>query len=320
MKRHSTLMRTGAITGLLALTLTACGSDGDGTGDDPANGGDANNEETQDDTEGEAAGGEGGTITLGIIPSWTDGLSTAYLWKNVLESEGYTVEIAEIADAAPLYTGVANGDIDIYPSAWPEVTHASYMEEYGDQLEDLGAYYDDAKLTFAVPEYTDISSIADLTDNVDMFDGQIVGIESGAGLTKATKESVMPTYGLDDYTLVESSTTAMLTELGEAIDNQEDIVVTLWRPFWANSEFPVKDLEDPEGALGEPETLNAIATAGFSEEFPEVAEMFGNFTLDDDAYGSLEDTVVNQFEQGQEEEAIEAWLEEHPDFVDSLKG
>src|SRR5690606_13620464 len=106
MKRHSTLMRTGAITGLLALTLTACGSDGDDTGDDPANGGDANNEETQDDTEGEAAGGEGGTITLGIIPSWTDGLSTAYLWKNVLESEGYTVEIAEIADAAPLYTGV----------------------------------------------------------------------------------------------------------------------------------------------------------------------------------------------------------------------
>ncbi|HLS45113.1 MAG TPA: glycine betaine ABC transporter substrate-binding protein [Ornithinicoccus sp.] len=320
MKRHSTLMRTGAITGLLALTLTACGSDGDDTGDDPANGGDANNEETQDDTEGEAAGGEGGTITLGIIPSWTDGLSTAYLWKNVLESEGYTVEIAEIADAAPLYTGVANGDIDIYPSAWPEVTHASYMEEYGDQLEDLGAYYDDAKLTFAVPEYTDISSIADLTDNVDMFDGQIVGIESGAGLTKATKESVMPTYGLDAYTLVESSTTAMLTELGEAIDNQEDIVVTLWRPFWANSEFPVKDLEDPEGALGEPETLNAIATAGFSDEFPEVAEMFGNFTLDDDAYGSLEDTVVNQFGQGQEEEAIEAWLEEHPDFVDSLKG
>ncbi|USQ76541.1 glycine betaine ABC transporter substrate-binding protein [Ornithinimicrobium cryptoxanthini] len=329
MKHTSMIMRTGAITGLLALTLTACGSDGGDTEDD-ANAGDTAAEDTDDsagddtdesaDAGGEeaAGGGEGGTITLGIIPSWTDGLSTAYLWKNVLEGEGYEVEITEIADAGLLYTGVANGDIDIYPSAWPEVTHASYMEEYGDQLEDLGAYYENAKLTFAVPEYTEISSIADLADNVDMFGGEIIGIEPGAGLTKATKESVMPTYGLDDYTLVESSTTAMLTELGSAIDNQEDIVVTLWRPFWANSEFPVKDLEDPEGALGEPETLNAIATAGFSEEFPEVAEMFGNFTLDDDAYGSLEDTVVNEYGGGQEAEAIEAWLEANPDFIGTL--
>ena len=58
-------------------------------------------------------------VTLGFIPSWTDGLSTAYLWKDLLEESGYTVEIAEITDAAPLYTGLAEGDIDVYPSAWP---------------------------------------------------------------------------------------------------------------------------------------------------------------------------------------------------------
>jgi glycine betaine/proline transport system substrate-binding protein len=291
----------------LGLLMTACGSD---------DGGDS-------DTGSSEEGGGGGdqTITLGIIPSWTDGLSTAYLWQNILESEGYTVEIEEIAEAAPLYTGVANGDIDIYPSAWPEVTHASYMEQYGDDLEDLGAYYEGAKLTFAVPEYTDISSIEELADNADMFDGKITGIEPGAGLTQVTKEEVMPTYGLDeDFTLVESSTTAMLAELQKAVDAEEDIVVTLWRPFWANSEFPVKDLEDPEGALGEPETLNAIATAGFSEEHPEVADMAANFKLDDDQYGSLEDMVVNEYGQGKESEAIDAWLEENPDFVDSLKG
>jgi glycine betaine/proline transport system substrate-binding protein len=305
--RNGTLRRTALAAGLMALGLVtaACGDDG---GDNGAGG------------EGDGGGG-GGTITLGIIPSWTDGLSTAYLWKNVLEQEGYTVEIQEISEAAPLYTGVANGDIDIYPSAWPEVTHASYMEEYGDDLEDLGAYYEGAKLTFAVPEYTDIDSIEDLKGNADMFGGRITGIEPGAGLTQVTKEQVMPTYELDgEYQLVESSTTAMLAELQNAVDSEEDIVVTLWRPFWANSEFPVKDLEDPEGALGDPETLNAIATAGFSEEFPEVAEMFGNFTLDDDEYGSLEDLVVNEYGEGQEPQAIEAWLEQNPDFIEELKG
>lgn len=306
--KRTTKLRTAVPAGLMAfgLLLSACGSDDGGESDAGGS--------------GDGGGGGGETITLGIIPSWTDGLSTAYLWQNVLESEGYTVEIEEIAEAAPLYTGVANGDIDIYPSAWPQVTHAAYMEQYGDDLEDLGAYYEGAKLTLAVPEYTDISSIEELSGNAEMFDGKITGIEPGAGLTKVTKDEVMPTYGLDDYTLVESSTTAMLAELQKAVDAQEDIVVTLWRPFWANSEFPVKDLEDPEGALGEPETLNAIATAGFSEEHPEVAEMVANFKLDDDQYGSLEDMVVNEYGEGEEAEAVAAWLEENPDFVESLKG
>lgn len=301
--RHGRLTGLLSVTAAAALALTACGDDG-GNGNGNGNG------------EGD---GEGGTITLGIIPSWTDGLSTAHLWEAILEDEGYEVEIEEISDAAPLYTGVANGDFDVYPSAWPEVTHADYMEEYGDDLEDLGAYYENAKLTFAVPEYTDIESIEDLNDNVDMFDGRVVGIEPGAGLTDITKESVFPEYELgDNYELVESSTASMLAELRDATSNEEDIVVTLWRPFWANTEFDMKDLEDPEEALGEAETLNSVAHAGFSEEFPEVADMMSNFSLDDDQYGQLEDMIVNDYE-GEETEGARAWLEENPDFVDSLK-
>lgn len=134
----------------------------------------------------------------------------------------------------------------------------------------------------------------------------------------------MPGYGLeDDFTLVESSTTAMLAELQKAIKDQREIVVTLWRPFWANAEFEVKDLEDPEGALGATEALHAIATKGFADEHPEVAEMFGNFTLDDATYGSLEKAVVDAYDENQEagvEAAIKTWLDENPDFVDSLKG
>jgi glycine betaine/proline transport system substrate-binding protein len=48
--------------------------------------------------------------------------------------------------------------------------------------------------------------------------------------------------------------------------------------------------------------------------------MFGNFKLDDDEYGSLEDLVVNEYGEGQEPQAIEAWLEQNPDFIDGLKG
>src|SRR5690606_31986475 len=63
------------------------------------------------------AAAECSTITLGFLPSWTDGLSTAYLLENRLKALGYTVEMQTLTEAGPLYTGLAQGDVDIYPSA-----------------------------------------------------------------------------------------------------------------------------------------------------------------------------------------------------------
>ena len=255
-----------------------------------------------------------GTITLGFLPSWTDGLSTAYLLEDQLEKIGYTVELEELTEAGPLYAGLAQGDVDIFPSAWPELTHASYMEQYGDSIEDLGAYYDNAVLTIAVPEYVDIDSIEDRAGNADRFGGQIFGIEPGAGLTQQTQESMLPGYDLDgEYTLVTSSTAAMLTELDTAISAERDIVVTSWRPFWANEAYGLKDLEDPRGAMGEPEALHFLATSGFAAEYPEAAELIAGIQLDDEQYGSLEDMVVNEYGEGNEAEAVDAWLEANPE-------
>ncbi|KQR39851.1 glycine betaine ABC transporter substrate-binding protein [Microbacterium sp. Leaf159] len=299
-KKFLTIAAIGA-----AATLTLAGCSGDGMG---GTGGGTGGEDT--------GSGDKGTITLGFLPSWTDGLSTAYLLQDQLEKIGYTVEMKTLTEAGPLYTGLAQGDVDIYPSAWPELTHAEYMNTYGDDIEDLGAYYDNAKLTIAVPEYSELNSIEDLAGKGAEFDGKIFGIEPGAGLTAQTQK-MMPEYGLDsEYELVTSSTAAMLTELKSATDKQEDIVVTLWRPFWANDAFPLKDLEDPKGAMGESEALHFLGTKGFAEEFPEAAELIEKIKLDDEQYGSLEDLVVNEYGEGKEADAIDAWLEEHGDEFD----
>ncbi|UOR03100.1 glycine betaine ABC transporter substrate-binding protein [Leucobacter allii] len=269
---------------------------------------------------GDAAdGGENGTITLGFLPSWTDGLSTAYLLEDQLGKMGYTVEMEELTDAGVIYAGLAGGDFDMYPSAWSEVTHADYMAEFGDDIEDLGAYYDGAVLTLAVPEYVDIDSIEDLAGQADRFGGEIIGIEPGAGLTKQTQEVAMPEYGLDgDYELVTSSTATMLATLQDKIDNEEDVVVTLWRPFWANDAFPVKDLEDPKGAMGEPESLHFLGKSGFAEEYPEVSDYIAQITLDDAAYGALESLVTGEEYEGDPAAAVDAWLEEHADAYPGL--
>ncbi|WP_278235126.1 glycine betaine ABC transporter substrate-binding protein [Isoptericola sp. AK164] len=292
----------------LGLTLAACSTDDGGSDDAGAEGTDESTEEMAD--------GDMGTITLGYLPAWTDGLSMAYLADNLLTEAGYTVEHQDVQEAGLLYTALAEGDVDMYPSAWPEVTHAQYMEEYGDSIDDIGTYYDNAKLTMAVPEYTEVDSIAELADNADLFGSTIVGIEPGAGLTAAVQDSVIPTYGLDEagYELQTSSTTAMLTELEQATEDEEDILVTLWQPFWANAAYPVKTLEDPEGALGEAEGLHFLGTSGFADEYPEAAEIIGGIQLDDTQFGTLEDLVVNE-NPDDPAAGVEAWLEENPDVI-----
>lgn len=296
-KRHLTSIV--ALGAAASLALTGCAG---GSGDAGGDGGNADDK---------------GTITMGFLPAWTDGLSTAYLLADQLEKLGYTVEMEEVVDAGPLYTALAQGDIDMYPSAWSEVTHASYMEEYGDDIEDLGTYYEGAVLTLAVPEYLDeINSIEDLKGNAAMFDGKIIGIEPGAGLTKQTQETAMPEYGLDDYELVTSSTGGMLAELDTAVAAEEPIVVTLWRPFWANDAWPLKDLEDPKGAMGESEALHFLGKTGFAEEFPEAAELINKIKLDDEQYGALESLVTSDEYEDKSADAVDKWLAEYGDQLD----
>jgi glycine betaine/proline transport system substrate-binding protein len=289
-------------TAALGLSLAACSTD-DGSGEDA----------------GSAEEGDM-TVTLGYLPSWPDGLTMAYLLDNQLSAAGYTVEHEELNDAGVLYTALAEGDVDIYPSAWSEGLHTSYMEQYEGDLEDLGEYFPSATSFLAVPSYTEIDSIEELAENPDLFDGTITGIEASAGLMEDTADPVMPDYGLDDagFTLQESSTTAMLTELGEAIDSQEDIVVTMWTPFWANDAYDIKPLEDPMGSYGDGEGLHFIAHAGFGEEHPEVADWLGQVQLAD-SYQGLENTVVNDFPDDPAA-GVEAWLEENPDALPAFEG
>lgn len=298
MRTNRTLITTVAASALV-LGLASCGSSG-GSG-----------------STGSSSGGGGGdkTVTLGFIPSWTDGLSTAHLLAKQLGQMGYTVKYQELSEAAPLYAGLSKGDIDIYPSAWPEVTHKSYMDQYSKNIKDLDTYYNNAKLTLAVPTYSSLNSIEDLKGKSSSYGGKIIGIEPGAGLTKQVKEQVIPQYQLSDYQLVTSSTTAMLAELKKATDAKQDIVVTLWRPFWANNAFPVKDLQDPKGALGKAEGLHFLANKEFADQHSDIADYVSKIKLTDAQYGDLEDKVVNKFGKGKEDQAVEAWLKDNPDVL-----
>lgn len=267
----------------------------------------------------DAQGSEGGlgTITVGFLPSWTDAVNNAYLLEDQLTKLGYAVELEELSSPAVLYTALAEGEVDIYPSAWSDISQASYVEKYGDDLEDLGAYYDNAHGTLAVPDYVDIDTVEDLHGQGDRFGGKIYTIEPGSGTATMAEENLFPAYGLgDEYELTPSSLSAMLATLESAIKDREDIVVTLWRPFWAYEALGLKDLEDPKEGMGAAEGLHFMAHKGFSDEFPEATELITQIKLDDAQYGSLENAVVNEFGDGEQPEAIDQWVADHADEFD----
>ena len=286
-----------ALAGAAALVLTGCSSTG---GDADA-----------------AEGGADRAIELAVFNGWDEGIAASYLWEAILADKGYDVELT-YADVAPVYAGLAGGDFDLVLDTWLPITHADYMEQYGDDLDDLGAWNDEAALTIAVNEDAPIDSLDELADNADLFGDEIVGIEPGSGLMRITADEVVPGYGLEDMNLIEASTPAMLAELQSATDAGENIVVTLWRPHWAYSAFPIKDLEDPQGLLGDAEGIHSVASTSFGEDFPEVHEWISDFEMPSDLLYSLEDAMFNEYDGDDYGPIVEQWIADNQEYVDGL--
>src|SRR5699024_8417998 len=114
----------------------------------------------------------------------------------------------------------------------------------------------------------------------EAVDYTIYGIEPGAGITELAHNTLDTYDNLDGWTLEESSTGGMMTELRDAIDNEEPIFITGWSPHYKFVEFDLKYLEDPEGGMGETEDVHTIARLGLEEDKPEAYQMLDAFSWD----------------------------------------
>ncbi|MGO2660430.1 glycine betaine ABC transporter substrate-binding protein [Mycetocola reblochoni] len=261
--------------------------------------------------------GDAKDVTIAVFNGWDEGIAASELWKAVLEGEGYEVEL-EYADPAPVYQGLSDNDYDLTLDTWLPVTHKSYIDQYGDKITDLGAWNEEAKLTIAVNEDAPIDSLDELADNADLFGNQLVGIEPGAGLTEVTTDKVIPEYGLEDMDYLTSSTPAMLTELKAATDKGDNVAVTLWRPHWAYDAFPIKDLEDPKGALGGAEGIHSFGSNEFEEKYPTLTGWLQNFSMDNEHLYSLENVMFNENDTDDYGPIVEQWIADNQEYVDGL--
>nr|WP_035053353.1 glycine betaine ABC transporter substrate-binding protein [Carnobacterium pleistocenium] len=251
--------------------------------------------------------GQGQEIELSYVEWDTEVASTNVVGK-VLENLGYDVTLTPL-DNAVMWQAVASGDADAMVAAWLPATHGSQFEEYGDQMVNLGANLEGAVVGLVVPEYMDVDSIADLSDEAGKT---ITGIEPGAGVVAAAETAVETYPNLSDWELKTSSSGAMTVELGQAISNEEEIVITGWSPHWMFATYDLKYLEDPEGAFGEEETINTMAREGLEEDMPEAYQVLDQFNWTTEEMESL----MLAISEGEDpEDAAETWIEENPDRV-----
>lgn len=251
-----------------------------------------------------------GTINLAYV-EWSSEVASTNVVAAVLEQAGFDVELTSLS-AAAMFQALSTGDADAIVAAWLPTTHADYMERVGDNIEDLGMNLDGTKLGLVVPAYTDVDSIADLNDNADSFNGEIIGIDPGAGLM-ALSEEVVDTYDLG-LRLRSGSGATMTAALSSAINNEEDVVVTGWTPHWMFARFDLKYLEDPENVYGGAEQIHTVVRQGLKDDMPEAYAILDAFEWTPEQMGEV--MLMNQEDGSDPYENAKQWVEDNQDVVE----
>ena len=247
-----------------------------------------------------------GTVRIAYV-EWSDAVVATNILATVLKQMGYTVTLTPVS-AAAMWQAVATGDADAMVAAWLPTTHAAYHAKLKDQVDLIGPNVTGARLGWATPDYVPLNAIPDLKAQGAVVGNQVIGIDPGAGLMRASEKAIK-VYGLDNITLVDGSDATMTAALKDAYDRHKPIVVTSWTPHWMWAAYKLKYLEDPQGALGGAETVNTVARKGLKQDMPEVHAMLAKFKL------SLSDEQAVMLENQQSgtdpAKTAAAWVEAH---------
>ncbi|MBD8032247.1 MULTISPECIES: glycine betaine ABC transporter substrate-binding protein [Solibacillus] len=272
------------------LLLAACGND-------------------STDTKDATSSKDLGSIDLAYV-EWDSEVASTYVVAEVLESVGYDVDITPL-DNAIMWEAVSKGEADAMVSGWLPATHAAQFEKYGADIADLGPNLKGAKIGFVVPEYMEVTSIADLSTEAS---STITGIEAGAGVVAAAERALEAYPNLASWSLQTSSSGAMTVALEQAIKNEEEIIVTGWSPHWKFANYDLKYLEDPEGVFGGEENIHTFVRPNLEQESPDAFKILDAFewTTED-----IEEVMLDIYSGTKPKEAAQKWIESNEDRVNN---
>jgi len=262
---------------------------------------------------------------------WSSEIASTHLVKAVIEEKlGYECRLMSMT-AAEMWDAVATGEADAMVSAWLPETHAHYFSAVKDSVVNLGPNLEGAKTGLVIPNitagrftagtgirnrpYMDVNSIPELKKHVDKLDGNIIGIDPGAGVMRQTRKA-LEAYKLDEFRLIDGDEKSMVAALSDAIRHQEWIVVTGWIPHWMFARWDLKFLDDPRDIYDEGGHINTIARKGLQQDMPEVYQMLDNFYWEPDEMGQLMLWIQEKEGRYPYESALR-WIRTHTERVES---
>src|ERR671933_2570458 len=252
-------------------------------------------------------------LTLGYI-GWDENVAVSSLTKVLLEEDlGYKVELkrTNVAVLKQVYRGVAEGDLDAFQDVWIP-NQSAYLSDVEDEVVHLDPWFEGQTTQgIAVPYYMDVRSLSELDRaGTDM----IIGIEPGSAVMPQIEEKVIPGYHLR-MKLVESSTSAMLSELDTAYRMREPIVFFGWSPHWMNTRYDIRYLKYPrdlQGGFNDSAEISSIVNETLSEDDPAAYELIKSISLSKEQINQMEDDIN---EAGDPETGVKAWLEDNGSVV-----
>lgn len=233
--------------------------------------------------------------------------------KQILEEEGYDVEVT-LLDQPLIFEGLKNKEVDFFMDAWLPYTEEALWDEYGDDLIKVAESYEEAPLGWAVPEYVEEDSIEDIKKVPEKFDGKVYTIDEGAGVATIGYD-VIDDYELDEFEMVPSSEGAMVGKLDAAVNQEEPVIITGWRPHSMFTQYDLKFLEEPKENYKE-DTIYVISYEEITEEHPELYDILSNWSIDID---DLEEMMYeHEINDRPFDELASEWIEENRDKVDEM--
>ncbi len=242
----------------LSLIAAACGSDAE-SDSAPADEGEATEAEaTESEAEPVADSGDKPTIEIAVNP-WTASALNAEIASQLIESEfGNDTEIVNIDENEAMFTGLADGTVDVALEIWPsgitESEQAFFDDGSVEQLGELGAV---GRIGWYVPSY-----VVEEHPELATWEGYTTPEAAALFATAETGDKgrflgTDPSYSEFDSQIIENlglpfevqfsgSEPATVAELDARVSAEEPVLMYWWTPTAAYAKYDLVQVELPE--------------------------------------------------------------------------
>lgn len=251
---------------------------------------------------------------------WTDITMTTAVARLVLGELGYRSQIKRLS-LPDTYSGLAENRLDVFLGNWmPAQSELVQPHLDSGKIEKLQTNLPTVRYTLAVlePAYqAGLKDFADIHRFKDELGGQIFGIEPGNEGNNMVKGMIRDnTFGLNGFTLVESSETGMLNHVERAQRLGKWAVFLGWEPHPMNERLKMNYLAGGDDYFGPnygAARVDTVARGGFSQQCPNLARLFRNMTFTIAAENQLMGAVLEG--NTNRRRVAKAWIENNPQVI-----